>query len=116
MISGPESFGTKVLKRTTAIKESNIEVARLLINRGCDLSIADNKNRSALHWAAQLGRVDFVEDLIRGVDPFERLILGRHPRTQTATRTKSVRGALMSMCRQYLDPFTFRRRCRREFS
>ena len=37
-----------------------------MISRGCDLSIADNKNRSALHWAAQLGRVDFVQGLIRG--------------------------------------------------
>ena len=57
------------LEHVKAIKESNVDVARLLINRGCDLSIADNKNRSALHWAAQLGRVDFVLDLIRGKDP-----------------------------------------------
>ena len=59
-----------------AIKESNKDVAKLLINRDCDLSIADNKNRSALHWAAQLGRVDFVEDLIRGKDPLNSQILG----------------------------------------
>ena len=59
-----------------AIKESNKDVAKLLINRDCDLSIADNKNRSALHWAAQLGRVDFVEDLIRGTDPLNSQILG----------------------------------------
>ena len=30
------------------------------------VSIPDNKNRSALHWAAQLGRIDFVSDLIKG--------------------------------------------------
>ena len=47
-----------------AVKESNIEMAKLLLSRKCDVSIADNKNRSALHWAAQLGRFDFVEHLI----------------------------------------------------
>ena len=48
-----------------AIKESNIDVANLLITRKCDVSLSDNKNRSALHWAAQLGRVDFVTNLIK---------------------------------------------------
>ena len=50
-----------------AIKESNIDVANLLIQRKCDVSLSDNKNRSALHWAAQLGRVDFVTNLIKGI-------------------------------------------------
>ena len=32
----------------------------------CHVNLADNLSRTALHWAAQLGRADFIQELIDG--------------------------------------------------
>lgn len=41
-------------------------VARLLVEAGADLDVADDKGRTPLHWAAKAGDADLILTMIKG--------------------------------------------------
>lgn len=55
---------------TKAIEEEKIDVIDLLLRKGANVNVTDFYDRTALHAAASIGRLDFIDRLIfHGVNP-----------------------------------------------
>ena len=49
-----------------AVTEGHADLAQLLISKGADVNVADERGMTALHWAAHYGRQDLLEMLCAG--------------------------------------------------
>jgi cytohesin len=67
---GRSALGWATIRAYDDPSETRVEIARMLLDKGADMTIPDSINRrTAWLWAALLGRIDIVEAMLtKGID------------------------------------------------